>query len=186
MGKEAVDVLGVVISEFPPGTLSNTNDVAGLYLKHAMMLRADWNLLMGNDDQCIADFENILSYLPSDVDARIQLAHALNDAKIDTEQALSVMAQVLEKRPKTPPDTRSYMLAAQDAGVFAASRGKHDIAQQYFEVFRKYLCDLKPKKYKYVQVYTKKTSEEMKRYSQGVFYEMVNGLIAGDAERVTA
>ncbi|CAE8598277.1 unnamed protein product [Polarella glacialis] len=187
--KEAVEVLGIVISSFPDDMLSNANDAVGPGLKYAMMLRADWNLLMGNNNQCIEDLRNILVHWPSDRDARIQLAHALNDGKLDTEQALTVLGEVLDEGPEGAAgdiaDISSYTWAAQDAGVFAASLGKHDMAQQYFEMFRKHLCEFKPKRYKYVQI-CMKSSEQMKRYSQGVFYEMVNAIIIGDAERAAA
>jgi len=187
--KQAVDVLGVVIDEIPPDTLSSTTDVAGMYLKYAMMLRAEWNLLMGNNDDSVAGFRDVLVHLPSDRDARIQLAHALSDGKSDTEQALSVIGEVLDEGPHGADgniaDIGTFIWAAQDAGVFAASLGKHDVAQQYFELFRKHLCDIRPRKYKYTPIY-RKTSEQMKRYSQGVFYEMVNAAIIGDTERVAA
>lgn len=187
--KEAVDVLSIVISDVPSDTLGSTTDVAGMYLKYAMMLRAEWNLLMGKDDASIAGFRDVLDHLPSDRDARIQLAHALNDGKGDAEQALSVLGDVLDEGPHGAEgniaDIGSFIWAAQDAGVFAASLGKHDTAQKYFELFRKYLCDIRPRKYKYITVY-KKTSEETKRYFQGVFYEMVNAMIVGDEQRAEA
>jgi len=181
--KEAVDELGRVISSTPAGVLSDVKSAAGIYLKYAMMMRADWNLLMGRNDECIADYRGILAQLPSDTDAQIQLAHAVHDAHGDAEQALSLIGKVLDERPRgTALDGSSYCWAAQDAGVFAASLGKHDLAQKYLELFRGLLCERKPRGYKYYQVY-KKGLEQMKRYSQGVFYEMVNALCHGETER---
>lgn len=187
--KQAVDILGVVVSAAPLDMVKNTNDETGVCLKYAMMLRAEWRLLMGDVDESIADFGEVLKYLPADRDARIQLAHAVNDGNGDAERALSLVSEVLDEGPNGVDgdigDIKSYTWAAQDAGVFAASLGKHDVAQSYFELFRKHLCDLKPRRYKYIQLY-RKSADDMKRYVQGVFYEMVNAHIIGDTERAAA
>jgi len=186
---QAIDVLGVVLESAPADIVSKANDARGMYIKYAKMLRSEWQLLMGSDDESIAGFREILEHAPSDRDARIQLAHALSDGKGDVEQALSILAELLDEGPQGTEgdiaDIGSYVWAAHDAGVFAASLGKHDAAQTYFELFRKLLCDLKPRRYKYVQVY-RKSAEQMKRYSQGVFYEMANARIIGDTERAAA
>lgn len=188
--KKAAEECGKAIEAIPIDMMSTQHEIAqylGNALRIAKIMRAEYNLDMGYPDKTICELREIMELFPeSDADAKIQLARAFHDSKGKSEQALQLVDSVFQAglkgrfakigRKATRPEggpigLGEFLWAAQDAGTYAASLGKHKKAKEYSGTFGRVLKDFTAEI---------DPSKKMALSQRLVFFELLNAKCAGD------